>query len=115
VVDSCGWDTISQWYSLEEPPCVIEFPCTTVPMPITDNSLTGDTLIINTNTVIGYHLGKDVQLTKVCITGTHQRVGDLRMKLISPGGVEVWLMDRPYWPFLPTGCVNANFDFCILQ
>lgn len=114
VEDSCGSDTVSNTYSLEPPPCFATFASTTTPTPITDNNLNGDTLVINTNQVIGFHLGKDVGLRKVCIQGTHPRVGDLKMKLISPGGVEIMLVDRPYFPFQqPYGCLNPNFNFCI--
>lgn len=114
VIDACGTDTLSNTYSLEPPPCFATFPSTTTPTPITDNNPAGDTLTITTNQVIGHHLGKDVDLRKVCIKGTHPRMGDLKMKLISPGGVEVYLLDRPYYPFQqPYGCLNANFDFCI--
>ncbi|MEO8148843.1 MAG: PKD domain-containing protein [Bacteroidia bacterium] len=115
VVDSCGWDTISGTFALETVPCIIEFPSLTTPTPITDNNPNGDTLTITPNTVIGYHLGKDVQLAKVCIKGTHPRTGDLKMKLISPGGVVIVLMDRPMYPVLPFGCTNADFDFCIIH
>ncbi len=115
VVDSCGMDTISNTYALETVPCWIEFPSTTTPTPITDNNPAGDTLEIYPNTVIGYQLGKDVQLAKVCIQGTHTRTGDLKMKLISPGGVVVTLMDRPYFPWQPTGCTQPDFDFCIIH
>jgi subtilisin-like proprotein convertase family protein len=116
VIDACGIDSAKATYSLEPPPCFAEFPSTTTPTAITDNNPGGDTLVINTNQVIGSKLGKDVQLRKVCIQGTHPRVGDLKMKLISPGGIEILLIDRTYYPFQqPYGCLNSDFNFCIIH
>ena len=39
---------------------------------------------------------------------THSRVGDLVLKLQSPMGTVVTLLDRPRYPFLPNGCEDND-------
>ena len=54
----------------------------------------------------------DLTLTdvEVFVKITHTRVGDLVLKLQSPAGTIVTLLDRPRWPQIPLGCPDDNME-----
>jgi hypothetical protein len=82
-----------------------------LPTPIPDNVPTGvaSPLIVGSSFTI-----TDVN---VYVDITHPRVGDLVVKLQSPQGTIVTLLDRPGYPFLPNGCEDddmiVTFDSAI--
>ncbi|HQV01535.1 MAG TPA: PKD domain-containing protein, partial [Bacteroidia bacterium] len=115
ATDSCGTDSTSQQVSIvtyAPATCAKSFDFTTVATPITDNDVTGITLPLNINNVVG-QLGTDVSLVSICINGTHTNVGDLKMELIAPNGKVVQLIDQPGYPAGTTGCTSDDFNFCI--
>lgn len=72
--------------------------------------------VTNSQTVTGIGgntLGVDAQLSSVCFTIDHTWVGDLLVRLTSPGGTTVTLMDRPGVPTSLSGCDGDNVDVCI--
>ena len=75
-----------------------------LPLAIPDNNTTGVTSTLN--------VGANVVLSDVNVRVqiTHSWVGDLFIKLRSPAGTEVTLLDRPGVPASTFGCGNDNMD-----
>jgi len=75
-----------------------------LPTPIPDNVPSG---VMSPLTV-----GVDLTITdvNVFVDITHSRVGDLVLKLRSPQGTTVLLLDRPAYPFLPNGCTDNDME-----
>lgn len=75
-----------------------------LPLAIPDNNIAGTTSVLN--------VGQNVSLTDVNVRVeiTHTWVGDLFIKLRSPLGTEVTLLDRPGVPTSQFGCDNDNMN-----
>ncbi len=75
-----------------------------LPLAIPDNTPAGTTSTLN--------VGTNVVLTdvNVRVAITHTWVGDLFIKLRSPAGTEVTLLDRPGVPASTYGCSNDNMN-----
>lgn len=75
-----------------------------LPIAIPDGNATGVQSVLN--------IGEDVSITdlNIRVQITHTYVGDLFIKLRSPLGTEVTLLDRPGVPASTFGCSNDNMN-----
>jgi large repetitive protein len=100
--DNCAGQTVNVPYSGS----AVNFP---------DNNPAGAT---SSNAVssfgAGATLGGTVNLTRVCFRINHTWVGDVIVRLISPNGTIITLMDRPGVPGSTFGCAGDNVDVCII-
>lgn len=81
--------------------------------PITDNDPVGITDSQSVSGVNGNTLGVDCKLVAACFSIDHTWVGDLVVKLVSPNGTIITLMDRPGVPSTANGCDGDNVEVCI--
>jgi subtilisin-like proprotein convertase family protein len=80
---------------------------------IPDGNAAGVTNSQTITGVSGNTLGVDAKLASVCFTIAHSWVGDLIVRLTSPSGNTITLMDRPGVPALLSGCDGDDVDVCI--
>lgn len=82
-------------------------------IPITDNDPAGITDSRSVTGVNGSTLGVDCKLVAACFSIDHTWVGDLVVKLMSPNGTMVTLLDRPGVPATANGCDGDNINVCV--